>query len=232
MKQFEFRKDNRKIRRVHVEAIKESIKAHGYLSNCPIILNKEGEIIDGQHRYIACTELGITPAYITIENADRSLMVDLNRSQYNWQIADFVNFYAESGNVYFKILKAFVEKSKLAITCAILILTNKDVFSGWDTVKNGKFTFKNTDKDSLNEKLRIADDINVIAKYLNLPRGNKAMTIAYLNLLAIDGFDKNYFFGKIRRYKSELSLCANDKKYLQMFVSIYNYGRKENKLTV
>ena len=87
-------------------------------------------------------------------------------------------------------------------------------------------------KKSLQEKLAIAEDINLIAKYLRLPRGNKSMTQAYLNLLVVDGFDRKYFLEKLRRYKSELSLCANDKKYLQMFMQIYNYGKKDNKITL
>jgi ParB-like chromosome segregation protein Spo0J len=43
------------------EALKESIKKEGLYF--PIIVNEEGEILDGYHRYKACLELGIEPKF-------------------------------------------------------------------------------------------------------------------------------------------------------------------------
>jgi len=43
------------------EALKESIKKEGLYY--PIIINEEGEILDGYHRYKACQELGIEPKF-------------------------------------------------------------------------------------------------------------------------------------------------------------------------
>lgn len=44
---------------IHLQAIEASIKAHGQLQ--PIILDAAGQVIDGNARLMACTNLGIPP---------------------------------------------------------------------------------------------------------------------------------------------------------------------------
>jgi len=44
------------------EALKNSIRVNGLLN--PIIVNPEGVILDGVHRYRACMELNIEPKYV------------------------------------------------------------------------------------------------------------------------------------------------------------------------
>jgi hypothetical protein len=69
------------------ESLKQSIKANGLY--VPIIVNQDGIILDGHHRYKACQELGIEPKTIGRESKDKleeQLFViecNLNRRQLN-----------------------------------------------------------------------------------------------------------------------------------------------------
>jgi ParB/RepB/Spo0J family partition protein len=69
------------------ESLKQSIKANGLY--VPIIVNQDGIILDGHHRYKACQELGIEPKTIVRESEDKleeQLFViecNLNRRQLN-----------------------------------------------------------------------------------------------------------------------------------------------------
>lgn len=230
MTQFTFRDDNRKVQRKHVNDLIESIKAHGYLNHAPIVLNEDGEIIDGQHRYIACCELGITPPTITIRKDDPTLMVDLNRSQKAWAIEDFINFFAEAGKYSFKILQDFCKYCHLAVTPSLIILLNNE-FKSFDDIRTGSLMI-NLSEQELQEKRRIANDITAIAKLINLKKGNKSITQAYMSLIEMDGFKRDYFFMKMRRYRDRLSLCGTSKAYLQMFVAVYNYRNKGGELVL
>lgn len=225
-----FRKDNRGISRKHVLDIKKSIMEHGFISHCPIVINENNEIIDGQHRYIACTELGIEPPIIKINKKDPKLMVDLNKSQKSWSINDFIKFHAENRVSSFVILKEFIRASKLSPTPAIILLTDERGFSGFDCIRDGSFALELT-KTDLDNKLEMAKDIDHIAKLLKLTKGSKVLVQTYLTLIKIEGFDRDYFFTKLHRYRDRLGLCSSVKSYLQMFVQIYNLGQKtENKL--
>lgn len=224
-----FRDDNRKVQRKHVNELKESIKAHGYLKHSPIVLSEDGEIIDGQHRYIACCELGITPPTITLRGDNAKLMVDLNRSQKAWGVDDFVNFYAKAGKWSFQILQEFCKKTKLATTPALIVLMGK--FTTFDVIRTGDLKL-DLDVKQLASKYAIAEDIGVIARLFGLHKGNKAMTEAYTSLIEIEGFEREYFLHKLRRYRDRLSLCGSSKAYLQLFASIYNFNNKCGKLVL
>jgi N6-adenosine-specific RNA methylase IME4 len=50
-----------KLSKEEYEALKESIKTEG--QHYPIIINKDGIILDGHHRFQICQELGLTPKY-------------------------------------------------------------------------------------------------------------------------------------------------------------------------
>ena len=41
------------------QSLKQSIKENGFWGSNPIVINSEGIILDGHHRYRACQELGI-----------------------------------------------------------------------------------------------------------------------------------------------------------------------------
>ena len=51
------------------ESLNQSIKADGLC--VPIIVNQDGTILDGHHRYKACQKLGIKPKTIVREFSDK-----------------------------------------------------------------------------------------------------------------------------------------------------------------
>ncbi len=66
------------------EALKESIKKEG--QKVPIVVNKQGIILDGHHRFKICKELGIEPKYRIEEHEDEIeyvLIANLLRRHYN-----------------------------------------------------------------------------------------------------------------------------------------------------
>lgn len=231
MRILKLRKDNRKIIRKHVEELKKSIQENGYLDFKPIIINDDNEIIDGQHRFIACSELGITPPTLTISDNTIGLMVMLNKTQKAWSLQDFINFHAECGNKSYIMLREFVTKTGLAPTPALLLLTDEKSVLRFDDIKEGKLDINLTDSQ-LETVFETAREITKIAKLLKLTKGNKILTQVYITLLKIEGFNKDYFFDKILRYRDELHLCGSLKGYLNMFVNCYNHNKKGSRIAL
>jgi ParB-like chromosome segregation protein Spo0J len=69
------------------ESLKQSIKEQGL--HIPVIVNKQGIVVDGHHRFRACKELGIPLQFHTkefkdpLEEKEFVIEVNLNRRQLN-----------------------------------------------------------------------------------------------------------------------------------------------------
>lgn len=114
---------NRKIVRERVEILKKSICERNLLHLKPIICNKQFSIIDGQHRLQAAKELSL-PIYYVIDqqSEDDSAIVILNRTQSNWLLEDYVDYYAENGKPDYLQLKKFSKECSISYPiCAILL---------------------------------------------------------------------------------------------------------------
>ena len=87
---------NRRVKRLNVERIKDSMLKRNFLNCIPIIVDKNGKIIDGQHRYKSATSLGIPIYVVMVEDEDvGSIAIALNTNKSNWSLNDFARYWAE-----------------------------------------------------------------------------------------------------------------------------------------
>ena len=85
---------NRSLDRNHINKIKDSIVKNGYLMSNPIIVNKDMEILDGQHRFVALKDMGLDVPYEVIDNGYDTI-IDLNTTAKSWTVEDYVNYYCQ-----------------------------------------------------------------------------------------------------------------------------------------
>jgi len=112
-----------------ISSLKESITKIGYIMGKPVICNNRFEIIDGQHRFWACIELGL-PIYYVIQSTNgvssEDIMVDLNAKQRTWRLNEYINHYADRGVRFHKCVRDFETKYKLGISNSIAIVCDRD----------------------------------------------------------------------------------------------------------
>lgn len=104
LSQFKIMLGNRDVTTARVKRIKDSIKKNGYLHS-PILVNERNEVIDGQGRLAACKELGCEIEYIVAPGFGIEQCRTLNMLAKNWTLADYIDSYAESGNVSYLRMK-------------------------------------------------------------------------------------------------------------------------------
>lgn len=119
---------NRGINNGLVNRLMESIKEIGYMPGKPIIVDKKMNIIDGQHRFTACVNLGIEVEYVITDVDPHTAIIKLNADQVNWKMIDYVNSWAQQGVKCYEHLLDFEERRGLGITNSVTILfsTNHD----------------------------------------------------------------------------------------------------------
>lgn len=217
---------NRNISRAHVERLKELLKKHGYVNSRPIIVDPDGLIIDGQHRYLACKELKITPTIVVEESFD--LTPVLNSSQLNWSMADYVKYYATKGYEHFVIMEQICKSKNLKPGVVYNIVFNKTLErTGMSRqvskfpLKDGTFKFPDISEKGLAKLERKIDRVIHLISLLDLPKTDRL--IIAISRLAKDGnFSFDTMEAKIAYQRARIYRCSTIQEYMQMLANIYN----------
>ena len=211
--QFSFFKDNRVVNRAHVKNLIESIEELGYIKGKPIIINDKFQIIDGQHRFLACQELDLPIIYEFQEVVDyHKTMITLNKSQSNWNLGDYVNLHAKQLIECYVRLLQFEDKHKFGISNSIAICFGPR--SGTQ-IRNG-YSFP------LNRKREeIAKFLYECKPYLSYWKTSKFITAVCEVFRRCEKADIVKLQSKSMAFKQQ----ANTTDYIQLFENIINKGR-------
>ena len=95
-KPVEFMENNRPINNALVKRLEESMKKYGILSALTVYDTGDSYlIVDGQHRWTAASNLGLSmPAIITSNFSAMEAVMEMNTIGKNWSMPDYVEFYS------------------------------------------------------------------------------------------------------------------------------------------
>lgn len=217
---------NRDVLRPQVDRIKKLIEKYGYVQSSPIIVDPDGLIIDGQHRYIACKELQIEPPIVVEESFD--LTPILNSSQMRWTLKDYVKYYSAKGYEHFAIMEQICKSKGLKPGVVYNIVFGKNVErTGMGRgeyqypLKDGTFKFPDISDKGLAKIERKIDKVMNLVTLLDLPKTDRL--IVAISRLAKD---KNFAFdtmeAKIGYQRARIYRCSTIQEYMQMLANIYN----------
>lgn len=226
---------NREIAEKHVDRLVELIRKNGYIEGMPIIVDEDGFIIDGQHRYLACKKLGIEPPIVLGKNFD--IVPFLNSTQLKWTVKDYVNYYVVKGYPDFIILDQLCKKKNISPSIAYNIIFNKSTDrTGLSRgvriypLKDGTMKLPDTSEKGLQKLERKVDMVLSLINLLNLPKTDR-LIIAISRIISDKNFSYAVMQNKIDFQKSRIYRCSTIQEYMQMIANIYNY-KNSNKITV
>ena len=208
---FSFIENNRIVKRSHVNEFIEEIKKDDMTMCFPIVVDSDLRIIDGQHRFHACMELGL-PIYYVIKNdsdAEQS-MINCNKINKKWEMMDWLRYRANKNGGCYKQLLDFVQQTCTTISNAMVIFPAKAINAA--TLKAGTTDF------GVNEK---AFDI------VHFLQSQEVKTLSFRNTrafnlairIAFDDYSKRQM-DKLKRKILLVPECANYKQYLTVFSNI------------
>lgn len=103
---------NREIDQTRLSRLKASMTEKQLI--IPILVNKNMEIIDGQHRFEAIKQLGL-PVYFYVQDAyDIKDMICANLNTQSWKKGDFFNHYVRLGIDTYLFIKNMMDKYNVA----------------------------------------------------------------------------------------------------------------------
>lgn len=238
LKDLKLTEANRSLKRPHIDRLKGIIEKNGYLTGCPIICDKDGFIIDGQHRYVACKELKIEPPIVVLEMDNAFDMAPvMNSSQLRWGTADYVHYYAMKGYPDYIVLEQICKEKGLKPSVVYNIVTGKSVDKGGlgnqrevSTLKSGSFKIGDMSDKGLAKLERKINAIMEIVNRTDLPKTDR-LIIALARLAKDKNFSFATMLAKIDYQKAKIYRCSTILEYQQMLANIYNY-KNIKKVTV
>jgi len=220
--------DNRDIRPRHVESLMASIRKFGQLM--PIVVNEKLEVIEGQHRLRACSDLKIPVAYIISLKASGKDVAVMNNSQEGWKNRDFLKHFSHSNHYNsseYKKVQKFFEDHSLPFHTGLLILSGVEFKNrGNDrgpmpAFRDGIFKVKNLETANT-----IGGQLMKLKSFVpRLVRVNK-FCLAFIRVSKLENFSLQLAYSQIEKNFKKFERCGNQEEWDEAMVKAYNHQLK------
>lgn len=217
---------NRKIIKSHIKKLKESIEKDNQLNLHPIIVNKNMEIIDGQHRLEVAKILGLDIFYLLGETVSDSHLIECNVNQKIFDCENFIHYFAVKERIedYVELQKR-LDYTGLKPKAFLTLILGSVSPSILEFLKTGKFRFPKN-----NEWSKISEDYLNFVSYVKDKRispfsmfTNYNFTKAFRWLCLTQGFAFQIFFNKLDLKWFDLKPQRNAEEWYKLLISIYNF---------
>ena len=209
---FSFLDNNRSVKRSHVEGLKKKIKETDMTMCNPITVDADMRIIDGQHRFYACKELGLPIYYNFLKNDvdPEQAMIMLNQTSKKWEMMDWLRYRANKNGGCYKMLLDFIQQTGTTISNAMVIYPGKAINAA--TLRAGTTDFGVNEKAFDIVHFLQSEDVKELS-FRNTRAFNLAIRIAF------DEYSKRQM-DKLKRKILRVNQCANYKQYLTVFQNL------------
>lgn len=207
---------NRVINVLHLKRLKTSMKER-YL-RIPIIVNEKFGIIDGQHRFLNCMELGLPVFYIVNKGYQLAEVQRLNSNSSNWGMNDYMDGYVDMGYVDYIKYKEYREKFGFSHTETRGILSGTKSKESSIQFKSGEFKITHEE-----EFLSVARKIMEMKPYYKGYK-RRSFVAAMLALFRNPRFNFDVFLKRLPHQKGKIEDFNTRKEYLTAIEDIYNYN--------
>ena len=208
---FSFIENNRIVKRSHVNEFIEEIKKDDMTMCFPIVVDSDLRIIDGQHRFHACMELGL-PIYYVVDDDDdaEQAMINCNKINKKWEMMDWLRYRANKNGGCYKQLLDFVQQTGTTISNAMVIYPGKAINAA--TLRAGTTDFGVNENAFDIVRFLQSSEVKMLS-FRNTRAFNLALRIAF------DEYSKRQM-DKLQRNILKVPLSANYKQYLTVFSNI------------
>jgi len=226
--QFTFIKLNRHIDETHLKRLTKDISENG-LSQ-PILVDAEGNILEGQHRFLACKSLGLNVKYIVTDDISIDRVVAINNLSKPWTPLDKARSYAAQGNEHYIKLLDFLEECqelepKVSLRIASMLAQGSASSTSVNTrgmsVGSGTWQFRDS-KEVAMSRLHALTQFRRWDFYLK-----SNFVTAFLRCLrTMDDFDWKTLLERAENNPHLFVHAASTQEFLRVFETVYNYRRR------
>lgn len=224
---FSLRPDNRKkISPCHIESLTRSMDRKNLLHIRPIIVNKDMEIVDGQHRFLAAKKLNLPIFYEIHEDFEEADIVKMNYSK-SWNNDDYLNFYCKSGKDEYLKARSFIQKHGLSVRAITYVVGKENHKISFSSFKDGTFIFDLGEMEGVVDLC--TDTLEVLKDKVERPYFLKSYKFwtSLFNFIKQVGLENMHdWIEKVELLSNRISAKATRQEYLECLTKVYNYRKK------
>lgn len=213
---------NRETNRGHIESLKESFNTIGNLTRTqPILVNEKLEIIDGQHRFVAASELKEEVFYVVQGGLTVNDARQINILHRTWMAEDYARSYAASGledYITYLTLREDYPDFGHSIILAAEYSNSHAIFK---IFREGDFKIE--DLNSLREKLDLLMSLRELVGFMT-----KYMGAAFLSIIGNPRYDHLRMLRKLKESPDALLRISSVEGNLRQIEELFNTGLHQN----
>lgn len=222
---FKHLEGNRNVVKPHLKRLKTSMEKNYLFS--PILVNDKHEIIDGQHRFEVCKELGLPVYYIMKKGYSLNEVQILNSNLRNWSNDDYMNGYIELGLEDYSLYKKFRDEFQFDHhACLWMLADNSGSREVWHDFKAGDFKIKN-----FKSAIQSAEKIKMVAQFYK-GWSRRSFVSAMLKCFKNKEYNHSVFLSKLGYQSTKLVDCTDTTDYLTLIEEIYNFKSREKRVNL
>ena len=221
--QFKFMDANRDYSDQHVLAIKRSFEETGNFTRVkPIVVNENLEIIDGQHRFIACKELGYPVYYTIVTGAGVDVARAMNILHKGWTTDDYAKSYAATGDINYITYNRL--KEEYGVSHTVMMSAVGVAHRGFKDFREGAFIIRDE-----NEVRANLDAITGCAEAAGFTTVDRSFGMAIAKFLKNEQFDPKRMMARLKAAPHLIRAYSTVDEWTRTLEEIYNYNIVENK---
>lgn len=194
-------------------------KGLNMLPYCPIVVDKQMNVIDGQHRLYVARKLKKQISYVIADALTLQQIASINSNTEKWKKKDFMHCYTVGGNQNYEQLQRFMHEYNVPLSTALVLLSGKTTDSGAcnKDYESGNFVVK--DLSGATATMKIVERFKEAKNY-----HQRSFILAIARLREAGICDFNRLVEKFSKNPSALRTAGNVKEYLRNLQDIYNTG--------
>ena len=223
--QFKRLKGNRKVDDVKIKKITNSINKVGYVLS-PIVVNEKMEIIDGQNRVAALKALKKPVDFVIAEGAGIEECTALNINQTPWTLKDYIDRYAETGNVSYEYLQKLIGEFGPKYQAKVIInVVSGRVESATRQIKEGEFVCTSQDFERTRETLVWLQNFSGAIKRLEGHTEYYYMALAFCH--EEKEIDDERLVERVNQRQAEMIPVTTIQQAFEVIEKMYNYRNRK-----
>lgn len=215
---FNFDNRNRPINEDRVEHfIKEFNRGNYFMHEFPAIVNDNWTVLDGQHRYVACTRTGMPFMFRLSNTLTMENVVDV-QARAAWSTDDYIHSFVKQGNQNYIILSRFMARYKMTASVAVKLLNGPGTSLHECGFYKGTYKVKHEETGHRVAKI-ILDVLSMTPKIKMATSFAKAM----VKLVAHKEYNHKRMLSQLAKYPGLLMRQVNVNAQIENFEEVYNY---------